>query len=224
MIAGFPLCAIRDPDLSIEDLRVLICVCALADKSGRCREDIRLIAGQARLPEPAVTGRLDRLESRGYLSRQRQDGAPVLELASDAPTAAEAALSRGERRAGAAGPARRKAGRTAQASLHSGMLRRPRRRQAAAIEFDDAQELHPVVASLQDSVQGDLGGADGFRFWLRTILDPEDVEIFSGWACRQSVEYRELIGKFDNANDDNAIEALLEDTLALVDREKKPTH
>lgn len=211
--------ATRDPDLSIEDLRVLICIGALVNKSGWCVEDIRGIARQTNLPEPAVIWRLASLESQGYLRRQRQAGAPTLELVLDEPTAHDPAHLP-DRPTGTTIPARRKAARSAQASLHSGMLRRPGRRQARAIDFDDASELHPVIASLHDSVQGEPGRVDGFRFWLRTILDPEDVEIFSGWASRQSAEYRKLIGKFDSADDDHAIESLLEDTLALVDREK----
>ena len=69
-------------------------------------------------------------------------------------------------------------------------------------------------------MQSASGGVDGFRFWLKTILDPDDVEIFSGWAGRKSTEFRRLVNKFDRADDDHAIESLLEDTLALVNREK----
>lgn len=218
LAGGFPLRAMRDPDLSIEDLRVLIAIGILADTSGSCAEDTIWIAQQTDLPIPAIIGRLERLESRGYLRRQQQRGAPVLTMVTGAPETPDSAPPPPSRPAGAAA-VQRGGGRPAQASLHSGMLRRPVRRQAPSIEFDDPMELHPVVASLHDSVQG---GVDGFRFWLRTILDPEDVEVFSGWASRQSAEYRKLILKYDSANDDRAIESLLEDTLALVDREKTP--
>lgn len=216
LIVGFPMRATRDPDLSTEDLRVLIGVGILAGKSGWCAQDTNWIAKHTDLPKPAVIGRLERLESRGYLSRRRQGGTTMLTLVPDTETAPDSDPPP-TRQPIAAAPVQRGTGRSAQASLHSDMLRRPVRRQPRSIEFDDPSELHPVVASLQDSVQG---GVDGFRFWLRTILDPEDVEIFSGWASRQSAEYRNLIRQFDGADDDHAIESLLEDTLALVDREK----
>ena len=89
-----------------------------------------------------------------------------------------------------------------------------------SIEFDDPEQPHPVIASLQEEVEGEPGGVSGFRFWLKTILDPEDVEIFSEWASRQSGEYRRLIRTFDRATDEQAIESLLDQTLALVKREK----
>ena len=76
----------------------------------------------------------------------------------------------------------------------------------------DAGGVPVVLASRAD--------APGFRFWLKTILDPEDVEVFSGWASRKSAEYRRLIRRFDRAVDDQQMESLLDVTLDLVNREK----
>ena len=104
--------------------------------------------------------------------------------------------------------------------MHSDLLRRRTRRPAGSIEFDDPTHPHPVVTSLQQAMQGDSGRTGGFRFWLQTILDPEDVAVFSDWASRQSDAYRTLIRQFEHADDDQAIESLLDQTLALVDREK----
>lgn len=218
-IVGFPMRAIRDPDLAIKDLCVLICAGRLAGATGRCVEDIDWIAEQAALPAPAVLERLEWLSTRGYVRRQQAGEATVLSLVPDAADPPEATRLPAPTEKAPSSP-RRGAGQTGQASLHSGMLRRSARRQSGAIEFDDQLPPHPVVASLQESMQTASGGVDGFRFWLKTILDPEDVEIFSGWAGRQSTEYRKLVTKFESADDDNSIESLLEDTIALVNREK----
>lgn len=178
------------------------------------------MARQSDLPESAIREKVGQLARRGYLARQRENGATMLSLVPDSPESAKPAASPVPSTMAPSSP-RRGTGRSAQASLHSGMLRRPARRQSGAIEFDDPLP-HPVVASLQESVHSTTGGVDGFRFWLKTILDPEDVEIFTGWAGRQSTEYRQLVRKFDSADDDHTIESLLEDTLALVNREKTP--
>ncbi len=213
-IVGFPMRATRDSELSIEDLRILICVGILTGESGSCAEDTRWIARNTDLPEPIVVERLDRLGTRGYVRRDRQGGAAMLSLIPDpdatAPTATDDSSTT---------PARRSS-RGTQARLHGDLLRRRTRRPVGSIEFDDPTQPHPVIASLQDAVETAPGGVSGFRFWLKTILDPEDVEIFSDWASRQSAEYRRLIRTFDRANDDQAIESLLDMTLALVNREK----
>ena len=206
--------ATRDSELSIEDLRILICVGVLADSSGSCTEDTGWIARRTDLPEPIVVERLDRLGSRGYVRRDRQGRVAVLSLVPD-PDAARPSATDESR----AAPVRR-SGRNTQARLHGDMLRRRKGRPVGSIEFDDPKQTHPVIASLQEEVEGEPGGVSGFRFWLKTILDPEDVEIFSEWASRQSGEYRRLIRSFDRATDEQAIESLLEQTLALVNREK----
>lgn len=220
-IIGFPLPALRDVELTIEDLRVLICIGVRTGTDGRPAADIDWIAQQSGLPEIVARERLEELRLRGYLQVRQEGGEAIFGFVSDRPEAAKSAPS--PARTTLATPSQRRgAGRSAQASLHSGMLRRPARRQSGAIEFDDPLPTHPVVASLQESVQHASGGVDGFRFWLKTILDPEDVKVFSGWAGRQSAEYRQLVRKFDSAADDFTIESLLEDTLALVKREKQP--
>ena len=212
--------ATRDSDLSIEDLRILICVGVLTDKSGSCLEDTRWIARNTDLPEPIVAQRLDQLDARGYVNRSRVGRTATLKLVAD-PVAGAAAAGdpTAEAPADGAAPARR-TGRGSQARLHGDLLRRRTRRPVGSIEFDDPAQPHPVIASLQESVEGQLGGVSGFRFWLKTILDPEDVEVFSNWAGRQSAEYRRLIREFDRAKNDQAIESLLDATLALVSREK----
>ena len=213
-IVGFPMRATRDSDLSLEDLRILICVGVLTGESGSCVEDTRWIARHTDLPEPIVVERLDRLGARGYVRRDRQGGEAMLSLVPDPEVPATPAADK----TGAA-PAKRSS-RNTQARLHGDLLRRRTRRPVGSIEFDDPTQPHPVVASLQNAVEGAPGGVSGFRFWLKTILDPEDVEVFSDWASRQSAEYRRLIRTFDRANDDQAIESLLDMTLALVNREK----
>lgn len=214
-ICGFPMRATRDSALSIEDLRILICVGVLTDKSGSCPEDTRWIARNTDLPEPIVAERLDQLDARGYVDRSRIGRSATLKLISD-PVAVDPAA---EGPSEGAAPARR-TGRGTQARLHGDLLRRRTRRPVGSIEFDDPTQPHPVIASLQESVEGQPGGVSGFRFWLKTILDPEDVEVFSNWADRQSAEYRRLIREFDRAKNDQAIESLLDATLALVSREK----
>lgn len=207
--------ATRDSDLSIEDLRILICVGVLTDKSGSCFEDTRWIARHTDLPEPIVAERIEQLGARGYLHRSRVGRTPMVKLVAD-PAAIDPAT---EDMTDEAVPARR-TGRGTQARLHGDLLRRRTRRPVGSIEFDDPAQPHPVIASLQESVEGQPGGVSGFRFWLKTILDPEDVEVFSNWADRQSAEYRRLIREFDRAKNDQAIESLLDVTLALVSREK----
>ena len=220
-IVGFPMRATRDPDLAGKDLRVLICIGILAGATGSCGEDLGWLAEQTAMPAPAVLERLDWLSMRGYVRRRRVGEATMLSLVPDTAALPDRS-DLTPREENLPSSPRRGAGPTAQASLHSGMLRRSARRQSGAIEFDDPSPPHPVVASLQESMQSASGGVDGFRFWLKTILDPEDVEIFSGWAGRQSTEYRKLVTKFESADDDNSIESLLEDTIALVNREKTP--
>ena len=212
---GFPLRATRDSELSIEDLRILICIGILTGGSKSCQEDTRWIARNSELPEPIVTERLDRLGARGYLHRSRVDGAAILTLVPDSVTEERALGGLADE----AAPARRVA-RGAQARLHGDLLRRRTKRPIGSIEFDDPAQPHPVIASLQESEEGQPGGVSGFRFWLKTILDPEDVKVFSEWADRQSAEYRRLIRQFDRAKNDQAIESLLDATLALVSREK----
>lgn len=207
--------ATRDSDLSIEDLRILICIGVLTDESGSSIEDTRWIARNTDLPEPIVVERLDQLEARGYLGRSRVGRTVMLKLVAD-PAAGEAGV---DTVTDEAAPVRR-SGRGTQARLHGDLLRRRTRRPVGSIEFDDPERPHPVIASLQESVEGQPGGVSGFRFWLKTILDPEDVEVFSKWAGRQSAEYRRLIRQFDRAKNDQAIESLLDATLALVSREK----
>lgn len=220
-ITGFPWRALRDPELTVDDFRVLICIGARTGADGRPAADIEWIVQQSGLPRSVAHRRLEGLRLRGYLQIRHDGGDTVLGLVSDLPDDTKSAPSR-PHTAAATPSQRRGASRSGQASLHSGMLRRPARRQTGAIEFEDPLPTHPVVASLQDSVQHTSGGVDGFRFWLKTILDPEDVEVFSGWAGRQSAAYRQLVSKFDSADDDGMIESLLEDTLALVKREKQP--
>ncbi len=214
-IAGFPLRATRDSDLSIEDLRVLICVGVLADQSGSCAEDTRWIARHTDLPEPIVVERIERLGARGYLHRDGQGRIATLSLVRDTEAPAVAA-----KRPSDPTPPVRRGGRGSQARLHGDLLRRRTRRPVGSIEFDDPAQTHPVIASLQEAVEQEPGGVSGFRFWLKTILDPKDVEVFSDWASRQSGEYRRLIRQFDRARDDQAIESLLDLTLDLVKRAK----
>ncbi len=214
-IVGFPMRATRDSDLSIEDLRILICVGALAGDSESRAEHTKWIAKHTDLPEPIVLERLDRLGARGYLRRDGSGASAILRLVPDPeqsePEAGETAAPL---------PPDQRGGRGTQASLHGDLLRRRTRRPTGSIEFDDPERPHPVVASLQEAVEEGSGGVSGFRFWLKTILDPEDVEVFSGWASRKSAEYRRLIRRFDRAVDDQQMESLLDVTLDLVNREK----
>ena len=127
-IVGFPMRATRDSELSLEDLRILICVGVLADSSGSCDEDTRWIARQTDLPEPIVVERLDRLGARGYVRRDRQGRVAVLSLVPDPDAARPSATDD----SGAA-PARR-SGRSTQARLHGDLLRRRKGRPVGSIE------------------------------------------------------------------------------------------
>ena len=218
MIVGFPTRAVRDSDLTPEDYRLLIGVGLLADTSGWCAEDIGMIAENTAISESAVRLRLDQLCVRGLVRRKGRGRAAMLGLVPD--TQAAPIVEHSQSRADARSSPTRRGGRSTQARLHSDMLRPRARRPIGSIDLEDPPQPHPVVASLQDSMQSEPGGINGFRFWIQTILDPNDVEIFSDWASRQSTQYRDLMRKFDNARDDQAIESLLEDTLAFLNREK----
>lgn len=218
MIVGFPMRAVRDSDLTPEDYRLLIGIGMLAGTSGWCAEDIGLIARNIAISESAVKRRLDQLCVRGFVRREGRGRTAMLGLVPDAQAAPN--IEQSQSRVDANPAPTRRGGRSAQARLHSDMLRPRARRPVGSIDLEDPPPPHPVIASLQDSMQGEPGGINGFRFWIQTILDPNDVEIFSGWASRQSSQYRDLIRKFDNARDDQAIESLLDDTLAFLNREK----
>lgn len=222
MIVGFPMRAVRDSDLTPEDYRLLIGIGMLAGTSGWCAEDVGTIAGIIAVSESAVKRRLEQLCIRGLVRRKGRGGTAMVSLVPDARPAQ--VIEHSQSRVDTKSAKTRRGGRSGQARLHSDMLRPRARRPVGSIDLEDPPPPHPVVASLQDSLQGEPGGINGFRFWIQTILDPNDVEIFSGWASRQSTQYRDLIRKFDNARDDQAIESLLEDTLAFLNHEKAAKH
>lgn len=58
--------------------------------------------------------------------------------------------------------------------------------------------------------------ADRFSFWLRTVLSPDDTDLFWSWALRNEDDYHNLVQRFGDAKDDGALEALLRETVDVV--------
>ncbi len=138
--------------------------------------------------------------------------------------------------------------RTGQAKLRGDLLRRPstipQRLPGAAAgsqpgggapeagsEIDSLDSAMAALFEISAADTGEDGGGaggpdapgtvDGFQFWVRTILSPEDMVVFSRWAKAQADDYQDLLTRFNDATDDGGIEALLERTLAAVSRAKE---
>lgn len=58
--------------------------------------------------------------------------------------------------------------------------------------------------------------ADRFSFWLRTVVAPDETDLFWSWALRKEDEYHDLVQRFGEADDETALEALLRDALAAI--------
>ena len=58
--------------------------------------------------------------------------------------------------------------------------------------------------------------ADRFSFWLRTVLPPDDTDLFWSWALRNEDDYHSLVQRFGDAKDDSALEALLRETVDVI--------
>ena len=58
--------------------------------------------------------------------------------------------------------------------------------------------------------------ADRFSFWLRTVLPPDDTDLFWSWALRNEDDYHNLVQRFGDAKDDGALEALLRETVDVI--------
>ncbi len=58
--------------------------------------------------------------------------------------------------------------------------------------------------------------ADRFSFWLRTVLPPDDTDLFWSWALRNEDDYHSLVQRFADAKDDSALEALLRETVDVI--------
>ena len=58
--------------------------------------------------------------------------------------------------------------------------------------------------------------ADRFSFWLRTVLAPDDTDLFWSWALRNEDDYHTLVQRFGDAKDDGALEALLRETADVI--------
>ena len=58
--------------------------------------------------------------------------------------------------------------------------------------------------------------ADRFSFWLRTVLPPDDTDLFWSWALSNEDDYHNLVQRFGDAKDDGALEALLRETVAVI--------
>lgn len=58
--------------------------------------------------------------------------------------------------------------------------------------------------------------ADRFSFWLRTVLSPDDTDLFWSWALRNEDAYHKLVQRFGDAKDDGAFEALLRETAKVI--------
>ncbi len=60
--------------------------------------------------------------------------------------------------------------------------------------------------------------ADRFSFWLRTVLAPDDTDLFWSWALSNEDDYHTLVQRFGDAKDDGALESLLRETAEIIDR------
>ncbi|NNG05122.1 MAG: hypothetical protein HKM95_13635 [Inquilinus sp.] len=58
--------------------------------------------------------------------------------------------------------------------------------------------------------------ADRFSFWLRTVVAPDETDLFWSWALRNEDDYHGLVQRFGEADDETALEALLGDALAAI--------
>ncbi len=58
--------------------------------------------------------------------------------------------------------------------------------------------------------------ADRFSFWLRTVLPPDDTDLFWSWALKNEDDYHNLVQRFGEAKDDAALEALLRETVDVI--------
>lgn len=58
--------------------------------------------------------------------------------------------------------------------------------------------------------------ADRFSFWLRTVLPPDDTDLFWSWALRNEDDYHSLVQRFGEAKDDGALESLLRETVDVI--------
>jgi hypothetical protein len=66
--------------------------------------------------------------------------------------------------------------------------------------------------------------AERFQFWIRTVLSPEDAEVFWVWARDNGSLYQDLARRHGEVRSDGDLDALLEETHAilagLVDRDR----
>ncbi len=60
--------------------------------------------------------------------------------------------------------------------------------------------------------------ADRFSFWLRTVLAPDDTDLFWSWALGNEDDYHDLVQRFGDAKDDGALESLLRETAEVIAR------
>lgn len=60
--------------------------------------------------------------------------------------------------------------------------------------------------------------ADRFSFWLRTVLAPDDTDLFWSWALGNEDDYHSLVQRFGDAKDDGALESLLRETADIIAR------
>lgn len=58
--------------------------------------------------------------------------------------------------------------------------------------------------------------ADRFSFWLRTVLPPDDTDLFWAWALDNEDDYYNFVQRFGDAKDDGALESLLRETVRVI--------
>ena len=58
--------------------------------------------------------------------------------------------------------------------------------------------------------------ADRFSFWLRTVLPPDDTDVFWSWALGNEDDYHNFVQRFGDAKDDGALESLLRETVKVI--------
>ncbi|NNG05915.1 MAG: hypothetical protein HKM95_17685 [Inquilinus sp.] len=193
--------ALSDPALASDDLRLFLCLAVGAGAS------LEACARATALDPAAIEVAWRRLADRGYL-----------------PAPTQKAAGRGPHRPAARG---------GQARLHSDLLRRGRTAPTAEIpphpvvdEFNSERRARPLGTAMASLLGVDLAasdgrtepGADRFRLWLRTILPPEDAALLISAQDHGDDACRRLARRFAGAEDEAALDSLLEETHAAVAR------
>ena len=84
------------------------------------------------------------------------------------------------------------------------------------IEADDQDAGADPPADRSTGFAYDPQNEDGFARWIRFVLSPEEAETLWGWSRQDGDGYRKLARQFDDADDEVALEAVLNKTRAAL--------